>query len=173
MKKVIQKIDIDSSRLRKVIKESNHKQKDLAAMLGVNYRAFNRRVNEAKLSPIELEILCSVMNCDPEYIKGTVPMNWGFEPWTNEQFESTSPEYKAAQNERRRIQGDFREQTKKLLNYLETEEKAQITRTPSGEILITCHDATLTRVLTDVVQNGGLPDLLSEVAPLLEKYGKT
>lgn len=166
------KIDIDSARLRSILKETGLRQQDIAARLNVNYQAFNRRLNQGKLSPLELESLCSVLNCDPEYIKGTASVNLGFEPWTNAQYESTPPEYKAAQEGRKKLHSNIHEQAKKLLEYMETEEKAQITRTPSGEILITCHDATLTRVLTDVVLNGGLPDLLSEVAPLLEKYGK-
>lgn len=166
------KIDIDSTRLRSILKETGLRQQDIAARLNVNYQAFNRRLNQGKLSPLELESLCSVLNCDPEYIKGTASVNLGFEPWTNAQYESTPPEYKAVQEERKEYFKRFYETTKKIAEYYETEEKATITRTPSGQILITCHDATLTRVLTDVVQNGGLPDLLSEVAPLLEKYGK-
>lgn len=167
------KIDIDSSRLKAIMKEAGLKQLDIAARLHVNHQAFNRRLNQGKLSPLELESLCSVLNCDPEYIKGTTSVNLGFEPWTNSQFENTPPEYRAAQEGRKKFHSNIQEKAKRLLESLEAEEKATITRTASGQILITCHDATLTRVLTDVVQNGGLPDLLSEVAPLLEKYGKT
>lgn len=72
------KKDILASRLLDVMEKRNVSQRELANHIGVNYQGLNRRINQSRLTPVELNMICADLDCDVDYILGTTDENAGF-----------------------------------------------------------------------------------------------
>lgn len=146
------KIAVNADRLSEVMKRKGITQKKLAEHLGVNYRGFNMRLNDGRFSKVELNLICSTLNCDPEYIQGTIDQDNGYKAYQDRNWKAGLDAAKAAfqawEQNRPRISVSMDYNNGMKSYYL------------------TCDRAPLEAVLTAIIQAGGYNELQANLQPL-------
>lgn len=143
---------IDTERLKKCISAAGLTQPKVAERIGVAYQALNRGINAGKLSSIKLNSICSLLDCDPEYIKGTIDQNDGYKAFQDRNWKAGLDAAKAAfqawEQNRPRISVSMDYNNGMKSYYL------------------TCDRAPLEAVLTAIIQAGGYNELQANLQPL-------
>lgn len=88
--------NIDKERLKEVILSRGMTQPKLAKKIGVAYQALNRGINEGRLSAVKLKAICSLLDCDEEYIKGNAVLDFGFNQHNKPQRFNNLEDFEAA-----------------------------------------------------------------------------